>query len=514
MTNYREILRLHSHRISQRSISSSLGISRNTVSNVIKRANQVGIKWPFDKPMSDKDIASLLFPRGAPKDDRLMPDYEMIHKAMQKEHVTLKLLWMEYIESCKAQDEQPLMYTQFCLYYRKYAEVTKATMHITRKPAEQIEVDWAGQTLQIVDSATGELIPVYIFVGVLSYSLYTYVEGFISMDQDCWIDAHVHMYRYFGGVTRLLIPDNLKTGVHKIEDRIPEINKAYQEMAEYYDTVILPARVKKPQDKPNAENAVKYASNFIIGSLRNQKCFSLFDLNQLIQKQLTRLNTRPFTKKQGSRQSIFLAEEKPLLAALPTSDYERATWKTATVQFNYHIQVEKMHYSVPHEYIKHQVEVRLTRQMIEVFYKHTRICSHPRLSGTPGQYSTQQGHMPLNHQAYLSWDKQRFINWSIKIGVHTHTVIERLFSTFKVEQQAYQRAMAILKLGDRYGIDRLEGACRKALTFTSAPTLKVIKSILSTSQDKVHDEKRDTNQSSSPFGFTRGADYYGGGKKK
>jgi transposase len=511
MTNYREILRLYSHGISQRSISSALGYSRNTVSHVIARAKEVGIKWPLDKPLSDQDIQSLLFPRGNPTDERLMPDYEAIDREFRKRHITLKLLWMEYVDACLLQGSKPLMYTQFCLYYRKYSEVTRATMHIQRKPAEQIEVDWAGQTIDIVDHETGEFIPVSLFVGVLSYSLYTYVEGFLSRDLDSWIDAHVHMYRHFGGVTRILIPDNLKTGVQSITDHIPEMNKAYQEMAEHYNTVILPARVKRPQDKPNVENAVKHASNQILGALRNRKFFSLFDLNQTIAKALIKINTRPFTKKHGSRQSIFLAEEKPLLAALPTSDYERAEWKTATVQFNYHIQVEKMHYSIPHEYIKHQVEVRITRQMIEVFYKHSRICSHPRLFGHPGQYSTQQVHMPKDHQDYLSWDRKRFLNWSKKIGTQTSIVIERLFDSFKVEQQVYQRAMAILKLGDKHGIDRLEGACQKALTLTPTPTLKIIKSILVTAQDKMTNQKT-TEKAPSPYGFTRGADYYGGSK--
>jgi hypothetical protein len=171
-----------------------------------------------------------------------------------------------------------------------------------------------------------------------------------------------------------------------------------------------------------------------------------------------------------------------------------------------------MHYSIPHEHIKHQVEVRITRQMIEVFYKHSRICSHPRLFGHPGQYSTQQIHMPKDHQDYLSWDRKRFLNWSKKIGTQTSIVIERLFDSFKVEQQAYQRAMAILKLGDKFGIDRLEGACQKALTLTPTPTLKIIKSILATSQDKMTNQKT-TEKAPSPYGFTRGADYYGGSKK-
>lgn len=369
MTRYREILRLYSQGISQRSIAVSCECSRNTVSKVIARAKELNVRWPLSSETTDGELDKLFFPKDKPSssEGRRYPDLEYIHKELARNGVTLKLLWNEYCEECRLSNELPLMYSQFCFHYQKFSETKRATMHIPRKPGEQIEVDWAGQTAAIVDRDTGELIPVYVFVSALSYSQLAYVEAFLSQDQESWISAHVNMYRFYGGVTRILVPDNLKTGVERVSWYTPIINKTYHEMAEHYDTAVIPARVRKPKDKPNAEGTVGIISTWIIAALRNQKFFSLSELNNAIREKLNSFNKKPFQKKEGSRYSIFLEEEKPMLMPLPTTPYELAIWKKATVQFNYHISVDKMHYSVPYEYIKHEVDVRVTCNVIEVF---------------------------------------------------------------------------------------------------------------------------------------------------
>ena len=276
MTNYREILRLNSRGISQRSIAQSCQCSRNTIAKVLRRVKEVNLKWPLPPDMSNPDLENLLFPKStAVLSTRQMPDVDYIHKELLKEGVNLRLLWSEYCTACRLAHEQPLMYSQFCYHYQKYAETKRATMHINRKPGDQTEVDWAGQTASLISNETGEIIPVYIFVGVLSFSLYAYVEGFLSQDQDCWIAAHNNMFKYFGGVTRMLVPDNLKTGVEKPDWYSPELNKIYHEMAEYYDTAVLPARVKKPKDKPGVEGTVGNVSTWILAALRNRKFFTL-----------------------------------------------------------------------------------------------------------------------------------------------------------------------------------------------------------------------------------------------
>lgn len=318
------------------------------------------------------------------------------------------------------------------------------------------------------------------------------------------------MYRYFGGSTRILVPDNLKTGVQKPDWYEPVINKTYHEMAEHYQTAIIPARVRKPKDKPNVEGAVNIISTWIIVALRNQKFFTLAELNQEIIVKLDEFNRRPFQKKDGSRLSIFLGEEKPLLVSLPAAPFELAEWKQATVQFNYHIAVDKMHYSVPYEYIKQKVDVRLTRNMVEVFYHNNRICSHKRLYGRAGQYSTIESHMPEEHQKYIQWNGQRFIEWAEKVGPYTVSAVKSILNSRKVEQQGYKACMGLLKLADNYSPQRLEAACKRALSYTPHPSLKSVKNILVTGQDKVDNTSQPHSSEAERHRFTRGAKYYGG----
>lgn len=373
-----------------------------------------------------------------------------------------------------------------------------------------MQVDWAGDTAFVIDTDTGEQIPAYIFVSSLPYSGYAYVEAFFSMNQECWILAHVNAFRYFGGVTRILQCDNLKTGVIKHSKNEIVLNKSYNEMAEHYGTAILPCRVRSPKDKAMVEGTVGVISNFILGALRNRQFLSLGELNETISERLYLFNHKPFQKKDGSRASEF-DEEKPFLLPLPKRQFELAEWKIATVAPNYHISVDRQNYSVPYEYIKQKVDVRITKTTVEVFFNGNRICSHQRLYGRKNQYSTTESHMPPNHQQYTQWNAERFIKWAAKIGVNTKTVISAVLSGYKVEQQGYKSCMGILKLADKYSPERLENACKKALTYTPRPSLKNTQTILSSGQDKTETVTREKT-SESQYGFTRGADYYEGRK--
>lgn len=515
MTKYRDILRLSSMGLSQRSIASSCQCSRNTVSEVLNRAMEKELAWPLPEDVADDDLQYLLFPEKAQTSSRKIPDCEYLHRELAKSGVTLSLLWHEYCETCRLSREIPLKYTQFCNYYRKYAATTKATMHIQRKPGEQMEVDWAGQTATIVDAETGEMLPAYIFVAALPSSQYAYVEGFLSQSQENWTTAHIHAFAHFGGVTKILVPDNLKTGVEKSSWYSPVINKTYHEMAEHYGTAVIPARVRKPKDKASVEGTVGNVSTWILAALRQQTFFTLADLNAAIFEKLTAFNKRPFQKRPGSRLSAFLDEEKHALLPLPSSTYESATWKVATVQFNYHIAVDKMHYSVPYEYIKHKVDVRITRGVIEVFYNHHRICSHPRLYGRPGQYHTLADHMPDNISSMHSGTLSASLLGRKQVGPSTAVVIRAILTGHRVEQQGYKACMGVLKLADRYSLVRVEAACAKALGYTPNPGFKHISTILKSGQDRAVDEQaatleaEATTRPANPHGFTRGASYYG-----
>ncbi len=332
------------------------------------------------------------------------------------------------------------------------------------------------------------------------------------MNQACWIAAHVNAFRYYGGVTRVLQCDNLKTGVITHGRSEVTLNKAYSEMAEHYGTAILPCRVRVPKDKAMVEGTVGVISNFILGALRNRRFLSLNNLNTAVFERLEMLNKAPFQKRDGSRASEF-EEEKPFLLSLPARPFEIAEWKITTVAPNYHISVDKQNYSVPYEYIKQKVDVRITKSTMEVFFGGNRICSHPRLYGRANQYSTVEAHMPPNHQQYIQWNGDIFRKWASKIGHHTETVLSAILSGYKVEQQGYKSRMGLLKLADKYTPERLENACAKALTFTPRPYLKNIQAILSSGQDRSSEPtEQEENPESSQYGFTRGAEYYTGRK--
>ena len=510
MTKYREIIRLTSLGFSQRDIMASCNVAQKTIVKVQKRARELNLEWPLDESMTDIELQMLMFPKeGITSSNKRMPNYSYIRRELLRNGVSKKLLWTEYMEECRANGEEPLMYSQFCYYIHQDEQKHRATMHINRKPGEQVEVDWAGDPAIIIDPDTGEIVKAYIFVGVMTYSQYAYVEAFLDMKQRSWLRAHIHMYEFFGGVAKILVPDNCKTAVvHNGGFKDQLINETYQEMAEHYGTAIIPARVRAPKDKPNAEGTVGNISTWITAALRNEQFFSLAELNRAIRDKLELFNQRLFQKKEGSRQSLFLGEEKPLLAPLPATRFELCDWKTATVQFNYHISVDGMLYSVPYEYIKRKVDVRVTDTSIEIFYNQKRIASHPRLKGRPGQYSTVTRHMPEDHQKYLEWNGDRFRKWAERIGINTYSVVNALLTSKSVEQQAYRGCMGLLKLSEKYSEVLLEAACKKALSYTSSPSYKSIKNILVTGLEKLDPVKSESESTHKTKGITRGADYY------
>lgn len=512
MVNYREIIRLRSLDYSQRQVAASVSSSRSTISEVYQLADRIGLSWPLPSYMSDADVRNLLYPEKAFKSGRKIPDCSYLHQELAKPGVTLTLLWSEYCEQCHSEHLIPYQYTQFCEYYRTYARRTKATMRIKRKPGELLEVDWAGNTLSVVDEITGEIMPAYVFVASLPCSLYGYAEAFPSMATENWINAHIHAYRFLGGVTRILVPDNLKTGVIKHTRSEIILNRTYQEMAEHYGTAVIPARPEAPKDKPSAEGTVGVISTWIIAALRNEKFFSFSELNHAIKEKLNEFNSKLFQKKKGSRFIAFEEEEKSFLLPLPASPYEMAVWSTATIQHDYLITVEKCKYSVPFVFVGQTVDIRYTSKTIEVFFQNNRIASHVRRHDSCDPQILPE-HMPDNHRKFLEWNKDTFLEWAETVGQSTLLVMKAFLSSYKVEQQSYKSCGALMKLADRYSVVRIEDACSRALSYIPNPSLKSVQTILKTGQDKVKQEKETTKpQPSGRYGFTRGADYFGGGR--
>jgi transposase len=510
MVNYREIIRLKSQNYSNQKVATSCGSSRNTVSEVWERAQEKGLWWPIDETLSNEDIKKLLYPERSTLPGRKMPDYEYIHKELAKPGVTLSLLWAEYCETCMAEQQIPYQHTQFNDKYHAFAASQKSTLRIKRKPGEIMEVDWAGDTMTVFDKAACEPIKAYLFVACLPCSLYSYAEAFVDRKEHHWIEGHIHAYHYFDGSTRILTPDNLKTGVIKNTHTELVLNRSYYEMAEHYGAAIIPARPYSPKDKSSVEGSVGVLKTWILAALRNRKFFTFEELNDAIRQKLLEFNERPFQKKKGSRRSAFLEEEKDFLLPLPASPYETAIWKTVTIQPDYLITAGDCKYSVPYEFIGKQVDVRSTEKCIEVFYHNNRIASHVRKPGMAEPIYLPE-HMPQNHRKYLTYTGESFMEWAMGVGNATLAVTKNFLHMQKVEQQGYKSCISLMKLADRYSTKRLEKACEKALGYTPSPSLKNISMILKNGQDNACN-KAVTTSVGAEYGITRGADYYKGGE--
>jgi transposase len=511
MVNYREIIRLKSLDYSNISVASSCGSSRNTVAEVWKLAQNKELSWPIPNTLTNKDIEQLIYPERGVNEGRKLPDFEYIYKELAKPGVTLSLLWAEYCAQCAEEHTIPLQHTQFNEKYHAYAASKKATLRIKRKPAELMEVDWAGDTLTVFDEASGDPVKAYVFVACLPCSLYSYAKAFPDMKSNHWIEAHVHAYSFFSGVTRILVPDNLKTGVIKNTRTELVLNRSYHEMAEHYGTAIIPARPITPKDKPNAEGTVGAIETWIIAALRNCKFFSFYTLNLAIREKLQEFNEKSFQKKKGSRLAAFEEEEKDFLIPLPASPYETAIWSKATIRPDYLITIGDCKYSVPYEFIGKEVEVRTTEKSIEVFSHNNRIAPHIRKTYSPDPIYVPE-HMPENHRKYLSYNTESFLEWAESIGVSTFSVVKNFLYMHKVEQQGFKPCASLMKLADRYSTERLEKACEKALSYTPSPSLKNISTILKNSQDKIAIATPPSNCGAS-HGITRGAAYFKGGDR-
>jgi len=509
MVNYREILRLNSLRYTQRQIAASVHSSRNTVSDVIQLASDAGLSWPMDDSYTNEMLYAALYPnRLAAVNPRKEPDYNYIHKELAKPGVNLTLLWSEYCAECNAHGQTPYMYSQFCDKYRHWARLTKATMRINHKPGDAMQVDWAGTTIKYQDSVTGDSYDAYVFAAVLPCSCYAYIEACDDMKTTNWLLCHVHAYNYFGGVTRLLIPDNLKTGVVKNTRYDTVLNRSYEELAEYYNTAVIPARVRHPKDKSLAEGTVKFATTWVIAALRNRRFFSIEEVKNAVAEKLEELNHSSFKKREGCRYSAYSDEEQAFMKPLPLTPFEPAVWSTAKIPLDYLISDGKNKYSVPFNLMGEQVDIRLTKTTVEVYYHSIRVASHPRSSLVLRDPIVQPEHMPEEHRKYLAYSSEDFIKWAQGIGLHVSKVVEYFLLSGKEQEQGYKSCASLTKLNDKYGHNRLEDACEKILAYTSQPSIRIISSMLKNGQDKVKSDAPVTESKSTGHGITRGAAYF------
>ena len=341
-----------------------------------------------------------------------------------------------------------------------------------------MQVDWAGGTIPYYDPITGEEYKAYLFVAALPCSSYLYVEACTDMKQENWLICHVHAYEYFGGVTRVLVPDNLKTGVTANTRYETQLNESYRELAEYYGTAIVPARIRKPQDKGLVERSVGFSTTWITAALRERKFFSFAEVREAVDERLEYVNTKPFQKRSGNRREAYLSEEKEFMLPLPKHRYEPSVWKQQTVGNDYLISDGINKYSVPFDLIGEQVQIRLTKDLIEVYFKGSRMTSHKRLEKFSVQPVVKPEHMPTNHREYLNYNADEFKEWASTVGKSVEEVVKHFLTSGSVPEQGYKACVSLTKLGKRYGKKKLEAACERMLAFSSSPSIRTITTLL------------------------------------
>ncbi|MBL0941814.1 MAG: IS21 family transposase [Alphaproteobacteria bacterium] len=480
MRKVREILRLRFDcGCSYQAIAKSIGISSSTARDCVNRAKAANLSWPLSSELNDEQLEMSVYPPSEKINQRRDIEWSYIHKELKRKHVTLRLLWGEY----KEQDPQGIGYSQFCDTYRKWRNALDIWMRQPHKAGERLFVDYAGQTMSVlVNKQTGEVGEAQIFVATLGASNFTYTEATWTQTLPDWIKSHVNTFEFFEGCPEIVVPDNLKSGVHRSHLYEPDVNPTYQDMASYYGVAIIPARANTPKDKAKVENGVQQVERQILAKLRNRTFLSLSELNQALRPLLDELNQRPFQKLPGSRLSHFQDIEKSALKPLPTTRYEYAEWKKVKAGFNYHIEIDKHFYSIPFTLIKKDLYVRYDTKIIEVFYQSKRVASHIRNYSAYG-YTTDSLHMPKAHQHHAEWTPERIALWARKMGEATAQLVEAIMASRVHPQQGFRSCVGILRLAKSYGEDRLESACRRALHI-GAHSYKSIESILKNKLDQ------------------------------
>jgi transposase len=506
MRKIREILRQTKDLgLSYREVARSLGVSVGVVGATVRRFDRSMLFWPAADALNDELLEARLYgPKEPQAPKRPVPDCTAIHLERRRPGVTLELLHLEYLE----RHPDGYRYTQFCEFYRRWLAKHRLSMRQIHRAGEKMFADYAGKKPHIVDPETGEIRPVELFVAVLGASNYTYAEATETQKSRDWIASHVRAFEFFDGVAAAVVPDQLRSGVSAPCRYEPAIQRTYQELARHYGTVILPARPASPRDKAKGEVGVQVVERWILARLRNQTFFSVDELNERIWELLEELNNRPMRLYGASRRVLFDRIDRPALKALPAARFVYAEWKLATVNIDYHVAVDNHFYSVPFRYAREQVDVRLSATSVEIFRHNERLVCHAR-SFRRGGHTTLPAHMPAAHRKHLQWSPSRFIRWASTIGEQTARLIEAILAERPHPEMGYRSCLGILRLARRYGSDRLEAACRRAVAIR-ARSYRSVASILRNGLDRVPLQENNPTDPHQPISHDniRGSDYY------
>ena len=481
MRRIRDLLRLkHENGLSSRVIAASLGLSKGAVGDYLRRAQAAGIGWPIDAALTDTGLERLLFPT-APDvlaNDRPEPDWPTVDRELRRRGVTRMLLWQEY----RAEHPDGYGYTWFCVQFEAWKGQASPTMRQTHAAGEKVFVDFAGDTIDVIDPVTGVVQPMKLFVAALGASNYIYAEARPSEGLADWIGCHVSLFAFLGGVTTMIVCDNLKAAVTNPDRYDPGINRSYQEMAGHYGTTVCPARPRKPRDKAKVEQSVLLVERWVLARLRNRRFFSLAELNAAVTALTADLNARIMRGYGASRAELFAAVDAPALKPLPAEPYVFAAWKRCRVAPDYHVEVEGCWYSVPFRLIRDLVDVRVTERTVEAFHKGERVASHAKSIGRRS-HVTVADHMPSSHKRHAAWTPARITAFAEKIGPATAALTQAIMIARPHPEQGFRTCLGILSLEKVYGQARLEAACRRG-EMINARSVGSIRSILKTGLDR------------------------------
>ena len=483
MRKLKEVLRLRFELgLGHRQIARSCSIGRATIHEYLKRAQAAGVKWPLPEDWDDRKLEETLFGRPLRRiyeNRKKLPDLARIHEELQQHsHLTLQLVWEEYRQA----HPDGYGYSRFCDLYQQWRRQLDVVLRQEHRAGEKLFVDYAGATIPIYDPQGGAVRQAAIFVAVLGASSYTYAEATGSQELENWIGSHIRAFEFLGGCPKLVVPDNLRSGVSRACRYEPDLNRTYHEMAMYYGVGVLPARPYKPRDKAKVENGVQVVQRWIVAALRHRRFFTLSELNQAIRELLEKLNHRPFRKRSGSRASLFAELDRPALQPLPAERYEFHQWATARVNIDYHVEFEQHYYSVSYALTGQLVEIRATMTTLEIFHRGERVASHAR-SHQHYQATTNPEHRPKSHRQHLAWPPSRLLGWAKSVGPATVQLFSAILESKPHPEMGYRSCLGILRLGQRYSSERLEAAATRAVS-VGACSYKSVKSILERSLDR------------------------------
>jgi len=460
--------------ISVRRISQSLSLPRSTISDYVGRYKSSGLSLKEIQTLEDDVLYRRLYPDGrkAFEPTKVIPDYAYIHQELKRRAVTRMLLWEEYREQYPA----GYGYSQFCDLYKQWYKKVPVSMRQVHKAGEKMFIDYAGLTMDIIDHHTGAVHKAEIFVACLGASGYSFAEASASQKKACFIRSHINAFNFFGGISSILVPDNLKSAVTTFDWYEPKLNETYQDMANHYGAVIIPARPHKPKDKAKVELSVKLVQRWILAKLRNRQFFSIHELNQVIRPLVDELNNRQIKLLGKSRQQLYETLDKPVLQTLPSQSYVYKEFKLCRVNIDYHVQLEKCFYSVPYQLAKKEVEARYSDYVIELFHQNKRVAVHNRLHH-PGAYSTKEEHMASAHKAYAEWTPSRMVHWSKNYGKHTQELIKAILNSRPHPEMGFRSSIGILNTAKNLESNIVEAVSEKMLKLNTY-SVKSFRSIL------------------------------------